>query len=178
MRILYIDCFSVFDATMLLSSLIDAGAKSEIMVKETTRMGIECKKITAVSEKVQTACLSAIEELNIDYIITSPLGLPSGTDGEVLTLLEKSGIETLPCDSSTKKMELCDAQFLIKISAECGPKPDMDTLSVGYGAGGENENEANIIASYIGEFDGSDTLAICREEKTFWEFSNENCCSK
>lgn len=161
MRILYIDCFSVFDASMLLASLIDAGAKSETKVKETSRLGIECK-IADVSANAQTHCLNAIKELNIDYIITSPLGIPSGTDGEVLTVLEKGGIETLPCDSSTKKMKLADAQFLIKISAECGPKPDMNILSVGYGAGGEDENEANIITSYIGEFDGGNL--ICREE--------------
>ncbi len=161
MRILYIDCFSVFDALMLLSSLIDAGANTHLAVKETSRLGIECK-IADVSENVQTHCLNAIKELNIDYIITSPLGIPSGTDGEVLALLEKSGIETLPCDSSTKKMDICDAEFLIKISAECGPKPNMNVISIGYGAGGENENEANIIASYIGEFvDGN---LICHEE--------------
>lgn len=173
MRILYIDCFSVFDASMLLSSLIDAGAKSDIAVADTKRMGIECKIacLCGDNKDIEAACISAIEELNIDYIVTSPVGLPSGTDGEVLALLEKSGIETLPCDMTTKKMEPSDAQFLIKISSECGPKPDMDILSVGYGAGGESDGEPNIIAAYIGEFGNKDMFCMYQEIQEFSEVS-------
>ena len=208
MRILYMDCFLGFDASMLLGALIDAGAnpqqiegklndcgiKVTLTVKTTLRSSIECKKavIRAENEESTTramqnelvkrvaakyeptdgtdavtmlAVICAIELLDIEYILCSDVSLGEGTDGEVLMLLERAGIETLPSDGTSKNMETADAAFLTGITNESGPKPNMQILAIGYGAGGVNPDEPNIINAIIGEFGAEDLFGSAEREE-------------
>ena len=45
----------------------------------------------------------------------------------------------------------------MQISNENGPKPPMEIISIGYGAGGDNPDNPDIISAIIGEFE-SDNL--------------------
>ena len=215
MRILYINCFSGFDAKMLLASLIDAGLEKELLEKELLNIGtdaeiilndavrvrLECKKVqvlprdasavikasestdiknlfsgicaTEDTDEITSLCvILAIKMFGIEYIMSSDIGLCHATDGDVLNELYKSGIPTVPSDITGKKMTLADAKLLCMLLNESGPMPQMDILAVGYGAGGLKEDEANIICSYIGEYNGFESKA----EKQ--EYCNEKCNNK
>ncbi len=195
MRILYMDCFLGFDASMLLGALIDAGAnpdeiqaklaeagiEASLTVKTTVRSSIDCKKAVLLADSKKAsefamqnelikhvleerhategtdavtmqAAIYAVELLDIEYIMCSDVSLGEGTDGEVLSLLEKAGIEALPSDGTIKNMEAADASFLTAITNESGPKPNMQILAIGYGAGGKSPDEPNITSAVIGEF--------------------------
>lgn len=208
MRILYMDCFLGFDATMLLGALVDAGASAEaietklkedginllLSVKTTTRSSINCKRVLALAntrddiDKAMenefvssiinthgscdgtdalsvTAVLCAAELLDIEYIITSDVSLGEKTDGRVIAILDNAAIHTMPSDGSTKNMQPADAAFLAAIANECGPKPPMTILSIGYGAGGTNCEEPNIISAIIGEFESGNMFDMAEQEE-------------
>ncbi len=196
MRILYIDCFLGFDASMLLGALIDAGANAQkiedsllengisasIYVKNTERSSIHCKEATVISNEpceiigsyekneivnkifkqyiptTETSELSvfavmlAVKQLNIEYIITSGLHLSDSADSIVINILKNASIDVLAYNENTKPMQPADAFFLACIVNESGPKPEMEIVSVGYGAGGKISDEPNIINAVIGEF--------------------------
>ena len=206
MRILYMDCFLGFDAEMLLGALIDAGAvadkiedslsqdgiKVSVIVQNTIRSSILCKKATvitdlkteqkllennivkSISEKYNfskgttpasiMAVIYAAEQLGIEYIISSEISLAENTDGRVLEVLESGNIATCPADGSTKETEPADAAFLVQLSNESGPKPPMEIIYIGYGAGGDNADNPDIISAIIGEFE-SDNLFSYEESE-------------
>jgi len=164
----------------------DKGITASIHVSTTERASIVCKKVSVLAKTPQDvlsaghdeiahrvlgeyensegtdalcaiAAVLAIEELCIDYIITSEVSLGENTDGRVIEILNKAGIEIMPSDGSMKNMEPADASFLAAITNESGYKPPMNIISIGYGAGGESPDEPNIVNAIIGEFD-SDNL--------------------
>ena len=92
------------------------------------------------------------KEMEIEYIITSDISLGEGTDGKVIELMENAGIATMPSDESSDHMQPADAAFLGFIANECGPRPDMHITAIGYGAGGNDTQKANIVSAVIGEF--------------------------
>lgn len=207
MRIVYIDCFLGFDASMLLGALIDAGAEPvnienkfkeaginvSLSVKATTRSSIECKKVSVLADAYEDidraskndfvkkilselppsentneisalAVLFALEALEADYIVTSEISLGDNTDGNVLAILSESGIETIPSECNTNMMP-ADAILLSVLANECGPKPDMDIISIGYGAGGHSTDEPNIVSVIIGSFDGDYLMEFSEREE-------------
>ena len=180
MRILYLDCFFGFDASMLLGALIDAGADPgamegmDIRYSKTLRSSLECTRAyvascdmeeTAYSHIFESAepsqgttpsaikaVISAAEQLSIEYIMCSDIGICDGTDGEVLAVLEGAGIEALPSDGENVSVFPADARFLAAIVNETGPKPAMDILAIGYGAGGTDIGSTHLLTAFIGEY--------------------------
>ena len=212
MRILYMDCFLGFDASMLLGALVDAGASTDkieqclkdkginasLSVKTTTRSSINCKRVLTLANTRDdidvameddfissvigsygscegtdavsiAAVLCAIEQFDIEYILTSEVSLGECTDGRVLTILDNAGIHLAPSDESNKNMQPADAAFLARLSNECGPRPNMTIISIGYGAGGTNRDEPNIISAVIGEFNGEYVPGECSYTETLTE---------
>ena len=192
MKILYMDCFLGFSAQMLLGALVDAGLSTDaltmrlkeidptlsVMVQNTERASINCKKVTLLSDNAGNhsyssaaedlaneygysdettpmyidAVIAAIKELDIEYIITSDVSLGETVDGKVIELLENAGIVTMPSDESCDNIHPTDAAFLGYIANECGPRPDMHIIAIGYGAGGTDTQKPNIVSAIIGEF--------------------------
>jgi len=160
------------------------GTEVKLEVKEVERSSIICKKVTAQkinqnSELYDTdieflkdvfkdcndekytnpitaqAVIYALHQLNTDYIISSEVCLKEDIDGEVISILDAAGIEIIPADTMTRAMTVCDAKFLSKITNESGPKPHMDIISIGYGAGGTDALVPDIINVFLGENDSN-----------------------
>ena len=199
MKILYIDCFFGFDASMLLGALIDAGAcprqiesrleqyvqNPRLEVYDTQRMSIECKMARAlctdkkgcapysITEKYKEtagtddiamqAVICAIEELEIEYVMCSDMSLPDNTDGEVISILQSAGIELAPTTDDIIPPRSADAAFLVSISSEHGAKPDMDIISIGYGAGGSDTQKPTLVTATVGSFN-PENLFLMQEE--------------
>ena len=166
------------DTDALLLHLKEENINLSAFVHDTERVSIACKKITLLpdnSDKIQipsylsdetndysysdettpvyiAAVIAAIKEMEIEYIITSDISLGEGTDGKVIELMENAGIATMPSDESSDHMQPADAAFLGFIANECGPRPDMHITAIGYGAGGNDTQKANIVSAVIGEF--------------------------
>ncbi len=188
---MYLDCFFGFDASMLLGALIDAGADPdaldglEIGTSKTLRCSIECTKAYVASCSIAEtpynhifedylptkgtnpetvkAVVSIAEQLGIEYIMCSDIGICDGTDGEVLNILEAAGVETLPSDGEEVCMHAADARFLTAIVNEYGPKPPMDILAIGYGAGGTSSESTHLLTAFVGEYN-SEELFDAEEE--------------
>ena len=171
----------------------NAGISADISISNTLRCSISCKRAEVITDSkpesyfvdnpmissifkdfeitpgtdpvTVMAVIFATEQLGIDYIISSDISLPENTDGRVLELLESANIEISPSDGSTRSMEPADAAFLIRISNENGPKPSMEILSIGYGAGGEKPDSADIITAIIGESE-ADNLFEAEESES------------
>lgn len=152
-----------------------------ISVQYTDRASIRCRKAFAVlqkpvpehipdhidniytkygaSDETTPGCMravaAALKLLGIEYIITSDVSLNETADGTVLELLNNEGIEIMPGDENCENMQSSDAAFLCSIANECGPRPDMQVLSIGYGAGGIDPTKANIITAVIGNYDSN-----------------------
>ena len=175
-------------------SLRQKGVNASVIVQSTERSSILCKKATVIADQEAEntlnennivksiseeygfsegttpatiiAVICAAEQLGIDYIISSEISLPENTDGRVLELFERGNIAVCPADGSTKGTEPADAAFLVQISNENGPKPPMEIISIGYGAGGDNPDNPDIISAIIGEFE-SDNLFSYEETEEF-----------
>lgn len=173
------------DAGKIEEDFHQRGIIASVNVQNTERSSILCKKATvttdpeaehklhennivkSISEEYGfsegttpatiMAVICAAEQLGIEYIISSEISLPENTDGRVLELFERSNIAVCPADGSTKGTEVADAAFLVQLSNESGPKPPMEIISIGYGAGGNNPENPDIISAIIGEFE-SDNL--------------------
>lgn len=168
--------------TEIESKLKRKGINATIYVSTTERASITCKKASVVARCAEDllmaekdefaasalnghpctgetnalsilAVLMAIEELSVEYIISSELSLGDSTDGTVLTMLENADIEVLPSDGSCKDIYPADVAFLVALANESGPKPPMEIISVGYGAGGNTAEQPNIVNVLIGEFE-------------------------
>lgn len=178
MKIVYIDCYYGFNSSMLLSALLDAGAQEEdilnkarqsmedfdMQITETKANSMDCKMVRTFGERnpSELGAISALEALDADCVICSPVYLGDASDGEVISALEKSGIETLPSSDISYSMRLGDAEFLIHLCAESGPLPDMDIISVGYGTA---EGEADsLVTVYVGEYNGQNNI-FAKEEQ-------------
>ncbi len=181
MKIVYIDCYYGFNSSMLLSALVDAGASMEEIIKtarqsmsdfdmqitETKANSMDCKMVCTFGEQSaernasELGALSAIEAVGAEYVMCSSVYLGDSADGEVISLLEKSGIEALPSSDINCSLRLSDASFLVHLCAESGPLPDMDIISVGYGTC-EGAGDG-LVTVYIGEYNGQNNL-FAKEE--------------
>lgn len=185
MKIIYIDCYYGFSDSMLLSALVDAGASlDEIILKARETVGdfdieiteakansMDCKKVlvsdsdarlTSCNTLAELGVISAIETMGAELVICSPVYLKDNADGEVISALEKAGIETLPSSDIRYKMRLCDAMMLIRLCAESGPLPAMDIVSVGYGTS-DNDSDS-LVTVYVGEYNGQNNI-FAKEEQ-------------
>ena len=182
MKLLYIDCHYGFDAQMLLGALIDAGASLsdieesvrddiddfEIKAGVRTVLFAECvvahtrgtiKETTAdmrdiANPVVCSSVMSTLRCLGVDYVISSPIGIADGTDGEILSLIYNSGMEARPSDDGDITKE--DVLFLSRISRESGPMPHMDIESVGYGS--KEDTSDRLVTVYLGEYSGENFI--------------------
>ena len=101
------------------------------MSKDCTRAAIKSSEEDKWTEAIELL----LKSLDADYVMCSPVPLSDTSDGEIISLLERAGIECVSTNEEiTIKAE--DARFLATNVSECGPKPDMDIISVGYGADG------------------------------------------
>ena len=178
MRIVYIDCFYGFSQEALLGALADCGAKKEdiqksienkgatLNFKKEERMSLECTRVQIFAEDregvMHLAVESALKSLDADYVMCSPVPLCDSADGEIITLFQESGIECV-CTNEDMVMSKDDAQALCSVVNECGAKPEMDIISVGYGAdGGEY-----FLCVTIGEYHEESLLFKDYEAKEF-----------
>lgn len=191
MKLIYIDCYYGFDASMLLAALIDAGASEDkirelisqqtdeflLEVSEGTACSVECK--TAHTEGISAenrygllnpcvgeAVMAAIKAIGADFVISSPLGVPDNLDGDILSLIENNGLETKPYDG--RYFHQSDAVFLSHIISESGPLPDMEILSVGYGC--RSDISDSLVTVYVGSY--GDSFA---KEELQYENSYSKC---
>ena len=162
MKILYIDCSFGFDVVMLLGALADAGADTDAIAlylegkyphitinkKDVTRNHLDCKLVEVSCEDVFSAAKKmtemAIENLGIEYVITSGVPLCDGADGEVISILEKAGVALLPADDGQCCPDREDALLLASVANDSGIRPDMEVISVGYGA---SQRDGMVIAT-------------------------------
>ncbi len=157
----------------------------KLEVLSTVRSSIECKKVnldgtckldpydicTAYEPSEETnrlymqSVICAMEIMGIEYVMCSDMSIADNADGEVIGILEKAGIELLPtCDGLTAP-KCADAAFLGAIISEHGPKPNMDILAIGYGAGGNSKDSMDIVTAVIGQFNPEElSLSMCEEE--------------
>lgn len=182
MKIVYIDCYYGFNSAMLLSALIDAGASMEEIIKtarqsisgfdmqitETKANSMDCKMVHTFGEQSaernasELGAISALEAVGAEYVMCSSVYLGDSADGEVISALERSGIETLPSSDIKYSLKLGDASFLAYICAESGPLPEMDIISVGYGTS-EGETDS-LVTVYVGEYNGQNNI-FAKEEQ-------------
>lgn len=115
------------------------------------RNHIDCKRIELFSKKdaeyadkypptentnslTVKAVDEAIKNLGIDWITASAVPVSDGTDGEVISILERAGAELFPTeDTNNCTPDRTDAQYLANLTHEHGIRPDMDVCAVGYG---------------------------------------------
>ncbi len=181
MKIVYIDCYYGFNPAMLLSALVDAGASKEEIIKtarqamcdfdmeitEAKANSMDCKMVRTFGGQLneqnpsELGALSAIEAMGAEYVMCSPVYLGDSADGEVISSLERSGVEALPSSDISYTLSLSDASFLAHLCTESGPLPDMDIISVGYGTC-EGESDS-LVTVYVGEYNGQNNL-FAKEE--------------
>ncbi len=142
---------------MLLGALADICpvGDSDIKIKSVLRSSLDCK-LALLPDSAAADCLvkSAIKDIQADYIICSSVPLCDGTDGNVISALEKGGIDVVPSEDICVTLE--DAHLLAGIAAECGPKPAMDIIAVGYGA--DKEDNGRFLCVTLGEYSADGML--------------------
>ncbi len=160
MKIVYIDCFYGFDINMLLGALADIKKnrsehidEEELVLKGVTRLGVECtlaypKDASSPREVCESAVISILQSLGADCVICSSVALSDDADGNIITTLEKSGIDTT-CADHMCTISKDDADFLSRIITECAPRPDMTVTDTGYGA--SMSEDSGFMCVSVGE---------------------------
>lgn len=188
MKILYIDCSFGFDAAMLLGALTDAGADTDAIAlsledeysgitvnkKDVTRNHLDCKMVEVFCEDSFSAIKKitemAIENLGIEYVITSALPICDGADGEVISIFERAGIELVPAYDNQSCPDKEDALFLSSVANDSGIRPDMEIISVGYGA----SNRTGMVIATVGYMNLSEETSE-QFANGYFSYENSNC---
>ena len=164
------------DLDEIVSSLKEEYPDITFKQKEVLRNHLECKHTEIFSEHTETslgqypvsdganplvlkATRKAIQSLGIDYVITSSVPLGDGTDGAVISLFEKAGIDMFPAEGTQFNMHIADAYFLTTVVNDGDIRPDMDVLAVGYGAS-SGEGMVMVTIGYM----NTDEIKFCAEE--------------
>ena len=158
MKILYIDCFYGFSAHMLLGALADmcevpSCDEYTVLKEELKRNSIECigaKALDAEQNDITPSAISqVINSLSIDYVMCSPVPLDDSADGDVIGALQDGGVEMYPSERGAY-ITSEGAKLLSEIAVDCGSKPPMEILAVGYGAD-ECDKDAFLCVT-VGEY--------------------------
>ena len=169
MKILYIDCFYGFSGQMLLGALADMcnippSDAYTVHKDKLVRNSIDCisarAEDTAKADVTREAIVQTLISLGIDYAMCSPIPVGDNADGEVISALQSGSVDMYPAERSAYILPH-EAKLLASVIAECGDKPPMDIVSVGYGA--DLRDESAFLCATIGEYNG-DTLAEKQQE--------------
>lgn len=142
---------------MLLGALADLGYNPPEIFSagRVQRMSIDCTLAdagpdTEDKDKLYERTIEdALKALGADYVMCSHLPLPDNADGEVISALENGGISVTPA-AEAMGTDPVSARLLARLVAECGPKPAMDIIGVGYGA--DPDNEESFLCVTLGSY--------------------------
>lgn len=163
MKILYIDCFYGFSAHMLMGALanicdIPSCDDYSVYKESLKRSLIDCISAKALDNEqndiTPSVVSQVIKSMGIDYVMCSSVPLADSADGDVINALQNGGVEMYPAERGAY-ITSEGARLLAEIATECGTKPPMEILSVGYGAD-INDKDAFLCVT-IGEY-GSDAF--------------------
>lgn len=169
MKIIYIDCFYGFSAHMLMGALADIcdipSCDDYSVHKESLKRSlIDCISAKALDNEKNDITASVVSQviksMGIDYVMCSSVPLADSADGNVINALQSRGVEMYPAERGAY-ITSEGARLLAEIATECGTKPPMEILSVGYGA--DKEDEDAFLCVTIGEY-GSDAFLENRYE--------------
>ena len=158
MKILYIDCFYGFSAHMLsgaLADICDISVSDDYSVQKVSmvRNSIDCISAKALDDNqndiTPSAISDVIDSLGIDYVMCSSVPLDDSADGDIINALQNGGVEMYPSERSAY-ITLDGAKLLAQIAVDCGVKPPMEILAVGYGADGCDKDA--FLCVTIGEY--------------------------
>lgn len=163
------------------AALMAEGIEAKVVAEPALRSEIECTKARVISLKDENssnalkdkrflsisshidrlenhdtvafkAVFCALDLLRADIVLLSPVTLPPKTDGEVIAFLDGMNVIGIPSDEDTPRVSFSDALLIKTIITDCGPKPQMDIIKTGYGAGGESEKSPHLICGVLGIF--------------------------
>ncbi len=153
---------SIVAEPVLRSQIECTKAKVISLNKENPSYALKDKRFLSISSHIDRlknddavsfkAVFCALDLLEADLVLASPVTLPPKTDGEVITFLDGMNVFQIPGDEDAPEISFSDVLLLKTIIADCGPKPQMDIIKTGYGAGGENEKLAHFIQCVLGSF--------------------------
>ena len=104
--------------------------------------------------------------------ITSP-SAPSQrgrADGEVISIFERAGIELVPAYDNQSCPDKEDALFLSSVANDSGIRPDMEIISIGYGA----SNRAGMVIATVGYMNLSEETSE-QFANGYFSYENSNC---
>ncbi|MCB9854636.1 MAG: nickel pincer cofactor biosynthesis protein LarC [Phycisphaerales bacterium] len=159
-------------------------AEAEARVHGTTIEKVhfhEVGAIDAIVDVVGTAI--ALELLNVDRVVCSPLPVGSGTvkcDHGIMPVPAPAtaellkGVPIAACDETGELLTPTGAAILTTIADAFGPMPEMRIESIGFGAGTrEGKSRPNVLRALVGEAAAS--LAVGRDEVVVLETNLDDC---
>ena len=136
---------------MLLGALLDicpASNFDNVQILPLVRSSIDCLGGKTADGNSANAIESILRRLSVDYVMCSSVPVHDGADGDIISVLENGGIELCPVDRKAY-VSIEGAKLLTSVVSECGTKPDMDIIAIGYGAD-ENSQDAFVCIT-LGE---------------------------
>lgn len=127
------------------------------------------------------AVFAAAADLGADYVISSAICDGIGTSDSGMPIPSPITLETarryhIPISSKHIDFELTggmNAAILAAFAAEYGTMPQMDIISIGYGAGCEIPEAPNLIRAVLGSCGNSELGSMFETSDLFSEISEE-----